>query len=303
MSDSFIPRTDWEAADQSLAIKLFKQKCELFFSVKEIKKEKQVDHILLSSGEPGLRFYNSWGLLAEGEKDPKKVWDKFQTQVEPKTNFRVARLFLQRLKQEEGESFDDFVSRCKLQAQKCAFRDDQEFNEGAMEQIVIGTCHAEVQKELLSKDNTLHLDKVLEVGRTHEVSMRHMQQVKSMQSQDANQVAHYLQRSQKGNKTCTRCGYKAHFHKQEWPAMGSTCKVCGKPNHWNTVCGRLKMYSQGTANQGHGTNKEQPKGIKGTTNQAANNKTTKAGQCMPSAKIIRSVSQPSTVSKEQVQTQ
>ena len=92
--------------------------------MKEVKKEKQVDHILLFAGEPGLRFYNSWGLPEEDKKDPQKVWEKFETQIEPKTNFRVARLFLQRLKQEEGESFDDFVSRCKLQAQKCNFRDD-----------------------------------------------------------------------------------------------------------------------------------------------------------------------------------
>ena len=59
MSDSFIPRMDWEGADQSLALKLFKQKCDLYFSVKDVKKEKQVDHILLFAGEPGLRFYNS----------------------------------------------------------------------------------------------------------------------------------------------------------------------------------------------------------------------------------------------------
>ena len=133
---------DWENADQSLALKLFKQKCELYFSVKDVKKEKQVDHILLFSGEPGLRFYNSWGLPAEEQKDPKKVWEKFETQIEPKTNFRVARLFLQRLKQEEGESFDDFVSRCKLQAQKCNFRDEKEFSERVIEQTITGTCHA-----------------------------------------------------------------------------------------------------------------------------------------------------------------
>ena len=115
---------DWDNADQSLALKLFKQKCELFFSVKDVKREKQADHILLFAGEPGLKFYNSWGLPAEEQKDPKVIWEKFQTQIEPKTNFRVARLFLQQIRQEDGETFDDFVSRWKLQAQKCNFRDE-----------------------------------------------------------------------------------------------------------------------------------------------------------------------------------
>ena len=95
MADSFIPRMDWDATDPSQALKLFKQNCELYFSHKDIKKEKQVDHILLFAGEPGLKFYNSWGLPEEGKKDPKVVWQRLETQIEPKTNFRVARLFLQ----------------------------------------------------------------------------------------------------------------------------------------------------------------------------------------------------------------
>ena len=236
MADSFIPRMDWEAGDPSQALKLFKQKCELYFSVKDVKKEKQVDHILLFSGEPGLKFYNSWGLQGDDQKDPLIVWQRLETQIEPKTNFRVARLFLQRLKQEDGESMDDYVSRVKLQALKCNFRDDQEFNERVIEQVIIGTCHPEVQKELLAKDKTLSLDQTLDVGRTHEASVQHMKQLKSVQPENVAQAVHYVKRNTKADKTCTRCGYEAHSRKHDCPALGSTCSVCGKPNHWSTVC-------------------------------------------------------------------
>ena len=228
---------DWEAGDPSVALTIFKQKCELYFSVKDIKTEKQVDHILLFAGEPGLRFFNSWGLQGADAKDPKVVWEKFQTQIEPKTNFRVARLFLQRMKQEQNESFDDFISRCKLQAHKCNFRDDTEFNERIIEQAITGTCHPEVQKELLGKDKTLNLDKVLDVGRTYEASLQHMQQLKSVQVPDG-QAVHYVQRKS-ADKKCHRCGRQAH-KQQDCPALGTTCSTCGKKNHWSTVC----RYSQ-----------------------------------------------------------
>ena len=44
------------------AIKIFHQQCELYFSVKNVAPNKQVDHILLFAGATGLKLYNSWGL-------------------------------------------------------------------------------------------------------------------------------------------------------------------------------------------------------------------------------------------------
>ena len=73
MSESITPRMDWANPDQGSAIKLFKQQCELYFSVKEVKKEKQVDHILLFTGANGIRMFNSWGLGETEEKDPEIV--------------------------------------------------------------------------------------------------------------------------------------------------------------------------------------------------------------------------------------
>ena len=126
MSDSILPRMDWSNPDLSGAIKMFKQRCELYFSVKDIKKEKQVDHILLFIGEEGIKMFNSWGLTDAQKKDPEEVWKRFQTQAEPKSNFRVARLYLHSFKQQENESIDAFVSRCKLQAMKCDCQDSQD---------------------------------------------------------------------------------------------------------------------------------------------------------------------------------
>ena len=141
MTDSIIPRMRWDDPDRPNAIKIFHQQCELYFSVKNVAPNKQVDHILLFTGATGLKLYNSWGLPDDEKKDPKTVWSKFETQLHPKTNFRVARLYLQRYVQQENESADDFISRLKLQAYTCAFRDDKELHERVIEQFIAGTRH------------------------------------------------------------------------------------------------------------------------------------------------------------------
>ena len=102
MSESIMPRMDWANSDQGSAIKLFKQQCELYFSVKEVKKEKQVDHILLFTGANGIRMFNSWGLSENEEKDSDVVWGKFISHIQPKENFRAARLYLQKFRQQEN---------------------------------------------------------------------------------------------------------------------------------------------------------------------------------------------------------
>ena len=78
MSESITPHMDWANSDQGAAIKLFKQQCELYFSVKEVKKEKRVDHILLFTGGNGIRMFNSWGLSEKEGKDPEIVWNLFR---------------------------------------------------------------------------------------------------------------------------------------------------------------------------------------------------------------------------------
>lgn len=161
------PRMNWEDADQANSIQLFQQQCALYFSVKDIPVDKQVDHILLFMGATGIKIYNSWSLTEPEKKDPTVVWSKFMAQIQPKENFRVARLYLQKFAQRDSETIDDFLSRLKLHAQKCEFKDDAEFQDRVIEQFIAGVKYTEVQKDLLGKDKTLTIQQTLDLGRTH----------------------------------------------------------------------------------------------------------------------------------------
>ena len=71
MTDSISSRMHWDDPDRPNAIKIFHQQCELYFSMKNVAPNKQVDHILFFAGATGLKLYNSWGLPDDEKKDPK----------------------------------------------------------------------------------------------------------------------------------------------------------------------------------------------------------------------------------------
>ena len=228
--DGLRPKINWEDPDLSSAVKMFKQQCELYFSVKDVAVEKQVDHILLFSGESGIRKFNSWRLTDAQKKDPKIVWEKFLGQVDTKENWRVARLYLQKYKQEEKETIDDYVSRLKLQALKCKF-EDEDFEERVIEQIISGTRFSELQKTLLGKDK-LTLEEALDLARTEEASVVHMAQLASVQTASASVSVSAM----KTGKSCWFCG-QFHAHRREsCPAYGDTCLQCNRRNHWKKMC-------------------------------------------------------------------
>ena len=63
MSDHIItPRMDWNASDLSETFALFQKQMRLYFSVRNIKIDKQLDNLLLALGANGLQIYNAWSL-------------------------------------------------------------------------------------------------------------------------------------------------------------------------------------------------------------------------------------------------
>lgn len=92
---------------------------------------------------------------------------------------------MQKLMQQENECIDDYVSRLKLQAYKCQLRDDEEIQTRVIEQLIAGTRHADLQKDLLQKPITLTIEQALELGRTHEASLAHMKDLAELQTPGA----------------------------------------------------------------------------------------------------------------------
>ena len=226
------PRMNWSAEALPAAFNAFKLYCELIFKgpLAEKSEEQQVTYVLLWVGEEGRRMFNSWSLSAADKKKLKKIWDKFEEHVEPKANFRLARLHLQRMKQDANESMDEFIVKIKNQSKKCKFRDDKETDERLIEQLIFGTKHRRVQEKLISKDDKLTLDNAIDIARTHESTLS---QVEEISGAGAEAKIQAVQKTKEHK--CMRCGGQ-HTQKQKCPALGTSCGACGKPNHWERVC-------------------------------------------------------------------
>ena len=79
----------------------------------------RVTYVLLWVGQEGLRMYNTWDLTDDARKKLSVLWNGVARMIEPKTNYRLNRFNVQRYRQAEHESVDEYMTRCKLQAKKC----------------------------------------------------------------------------------------------------------------------------------------------------------------------------------------
>ena len=220
------PHMCWETTNLVESFKFFKQQCELYFSVRGIDEDKQVDYILLLSGKEGLRRYNSWSFANEADRrNPSVIWEKFLQQLRPQINFRIARFSLQNYDQNETENIDDFLARCRLKARKCKFRDEQELEERIIDQLIVGTRLPELRKQLLSKNETMTIEEVLNMCRSYEASIEYMKKMSELQRKNESQINTVKHRPERSN-TCSRC--RPHHQHEYCPAQGSTCSACGR---------------------------------------------------------------------------
>ena len=224
----------WETTNLVESFKFYKQQCELYFSVRGIDEDKQIDHILLLSGKEGQRRYNSWSFANEADRrNPSVIWEKFLPQLEPQINFRIARFSLQNYAQNETENIDDFLARCRLKARKCKFRDEQELEERIIDQLIVGTRFPELQKQLLSKNETMTIEEVLTMCRSYEASIEYLKKMSELQRKNESQINAVKHRPECSN-TCSKC--RLHHQHGYYPAQGSTCSACGQTNHWAKMC-------------------------------------------------------------------
>ena len=248
------PNFNWEAVDLPKEFRSFRRYCELMLSTPTYatKSDKSiVNYILLWMGPQAVEIFDNLPNLTQSQKEnPQQVWNAFVSYFEPKSNFRLARFQLREMKQAPSEAIDSFMTRLKVQAQKCHFADTTALEDNLIDQMIKGVTHSKVRTQLLDYDpHKLNLDKCLDYARTYEATQAQLQQLdkketvnyikkqpKTSYQQQQQKSSAYGKQEQTVSNNCMNCGGPRHKSLSQCPASGQQCNKCKKMNHWAKVC-------------------------------------------------------------------
>ena len=245
---------DFSSDNLSEHWKIFKEELDIYLTASEKsgKSDEIKTCILLSCvGKQGRQIYNNFTYApTEVSKNFDTVLQKFDEYCNPRKNVTLFRFKFLTARQEEAQTFDDFVTKLKTLSHECelmGLRDSL-----IRDLIIIGTNDVRLQEKLLAQTD-LTLDKAVNAGRTAEIT-RHsaemlQKELKSVHftrkqsSKHKNNNYQQSTRSEKHNrsstskekiKDCRFCSF-SHF-RGNCPAYNQTCNKCHRRNHFASRC-------------------------------------------------------------------
>ena len=213
--------------------------------------------VLLANLHP--RVYEIFETLPENETYEKALiaLDKYFGDRYSKTfsvhNFR-------KLRQEPGQSIQQFVSNLKSMANECSF--GATLNEEVKQQLISGVRQAKICQELLLIADTKTLEELIQKAKQMEWSISEQGVMSGSSTADSGSFGiksgkrhgNGRNNTPQGSSSfvCRYCGEnKKHSCKEECPAWGKTCNKCSKKNHFGAVC----KSTSGNSIRANGKNK------------------------------------------------
>lgn len=206
----------------------------------------QVATFMASIRSEAVEIFNTFGCTEAQMGNLVEIKQLFQTYFTPKMNVTYERYNFNRMVQEEGESFDEFLTKAKTQSAKCEF--NVLHDSLLADKIIIGIRSEAAREKLLAIEDAT-LDRVTQMCRAMELTSKQLRDLNGDSSTTVHVIANkYTQRqrpsSSSGKSTsssrapdtfdCKRCG-RSHGPK-ECPAYGKKCKNCNREGHWAAVC-------------------------------------------------------------------
>ena len=114
------------------------------------------------------KIYNSLGLTAALKEDPDLIIAELQKFAKGTINEILERHYLNNRKQQDGETFDDFLTELKVLATNCNYCDGC-YPGILRDRIVEGVISDELRGKLI-EEKTLDLDKAVEKCRSSEIA-------------------------------------------------------------------------------------------------------------------------------------
>lgn len=247
----------------------FEEQLEWFITAQGIPEEengRRVAILLTVGGREAQELYKTFvwkpahkdalghNVAAEDKTDYQTVKEKFKAHCCPKKNEVIESYIFNKKVQEEGESFDCFLTSLRLKAATCGYKDQTD--RMIRDRLVLGVYAKSVQEKLLRHEG-LTLDKAIQICKAAEVSKLGSEQLNTasasvnavsntINSKSNNSVTEKNQQTASNFKTnnqqggnvkmydCSRCGI-AHAWRR-CPAWRFECAKCKRKGHYTKCC-------------------------------------------------------------------
>ena len=215
-------------------------------------------------GKECLQIFLNLKLSDEERNDINECVKALESYFKPKRNVVYERYQFNLCTQNPEEPVDSYINRLRKAASTCQFGTLTE--ELIRDRLVIGLQDHSTKLRLL-KEESLDLNKALNICRSSEVASQQLKAMKLDDKKSPEEVRVVRERQQNRNKSrnprnapmkptnstrdhnkrqdqapkrkpwqCFHCGGKQRHSLEKCPAFGHECKACKKPNHFASVC-------------------------------------------------------------------
>lgn len=189
-------------------------------------------------------YTHSLTLTEDQQKDPAAILGALGDYFKPAKNVIYERYMFGCYKQETDEPIDCFLTRLKERASSCEYRALKD--ELIRDRLVLGVASEGTRRRLL-RERELTLQTATEICRLAELTERHIRvMAPPVQTDNVNAADRQSERRAFQRKTppaerepqwsCKYCGGGHKRGREQCPAYGKTCRICGIPNHFAKVC-------------------------------------------------------------------
>lgn len=237
--------------DRYAAWKTWKQKWNDFVMITNLRNEDAAyvaAMIRYTFTDETRNIYESLSLSEDENKDPAIILQKLEEFARGLVNETLERHNFNSRRQEENESFDDFLTEIKLLSKNCNYCENC-YPGLLRDRIVAGVRSDTVRKKLLS-ENELTIERTINVCRAAEKANEGMESLKNEEDKEAklawlkgkskNSAAKGMNSYSLSETKCKFCLRQHQFGRKNCPAWGKRCHECNEVNHFakSVICKR-----------------------------------------------------------------